>query len=1385
MSDANLQVGIESGQAVSGSKTVIRSINDIYNAANTLDTKLRSMESSLGKLGSNPGLTQAKAAIQSLQSPLQSVKAELERIESRIIRIGVTAVALGVVNTIFGRIKETLSGAIKAVDDFQISVISIAASLTQIRVANGETDLAGAYQKSSVYAGQLALKLQEVDKNSFANYKGLMAMLQVMTAQGQVLDINNKKQVDAFTNLSNAIAIMTPGQDQQMQMYQETRAIMSGVADRHSQVARMLDQQIKAQGIYKGGLKEIAALGRQHGDTIERIAPYLRGIGAASGDIAQTWSTVVATFETALNFIQRMAFGPIVKDLTQMVSLFSDLMKSNSGGISDAMANSWSFVKDAVFDIDEKTKKLKFSPEFLDTLKLAADIIKGVIDSFAILIKWVIKYSDEMKTLLEVYLAYKVISLASLQVNKLMAASQESLVNAMIARQTALARLGIIESSSLTIQQQSVLASRESLLVAAQEATASATKQAARQAEVASINAAAQAKIKETAQTVENVQVRRWEIGLEQEAQAAKISGLRLNAELLVQERLLAESRVASASAYANASIAANGKAWSTEAIAIEKAERDLLSAAIGRETAARMALESTMIRLSGLEAEEISLKSGQVAAEQAVLSAKIRAIEVDSAATTAAVRHNVALLALGETTGFVTAASLAKVQTDYLRLVEQDRLTGSVLAATAVETAHTEAIAMNTAAKNANSIANQALTASTNLLQGALALIGGPIGALIIAIGALTYAWVKLTEAEEVNRSKKNQKIFDSDLSVAQRELDEVNKKLAEAKKLKDKKTDPVKFEADEEQDRLNKMMITETRLRKELADAEKSLRSIRVGGASVARDEAEERVRSAQIQVDYFRKVSDATAKGKKELEEYNKETMKGYKGSGKGIDEEKGKKSESEKAMDRLINGYQQWQQIAIRTGKVEDELGAKILGHQNAVKSLMDDTAKAKGPQADAIRASIDALLAETIAIEKNLDAKKRRFEVLDQMQEKERTNNADTLRSAQLLHAKGIIDDQQYLDAQLLSKQAEIDIQKKYLDQKLQVMQDLNINTKDKADLLLALEKNENAALAGIDAAELARIADTNKRKSIERQKDLDDFKRKSEEYQSVLSLQVAQGNISSSDATQLGTQNELSVLYKQRSLLEDKGFNDVLSVTELQQVIQELENIDTQITIVQNKVKSFAADQGWAEGIKRGFKAYSDDISNLGKQMQSAVTDSLKSMEDALVDFVKTGKLDFKDLADTIITHMIRIMVQQTAMKAISGIGSAIMGMFGYANGGAFESGVQKFAKGGVVNSPTIFPMAKGMGLMGEDGPEAVMPLTRTPSGKLGVETTGTGNTSDISVEINIENKSNGEVKQGNTNWKFDGKKFVINTIIEDVSNNGPLRGLMASGGNI
>ncbi len=83
-----------------------------------------------------------------------------------------------------------------------------------------------------------------------------------------------------------------------------------------------------------------------------------------------------------------------------------------------------------------------------------------------------------------------------------------------------------------------------------------------------------------------------------------------------------------------------------------------------------------------------------------------------------------------------------------------------------------------------------------------------------------------------------------------------------------------------------------------------------------------------------------------------------------------------------------------------------------------------------------------------------------------------------------------------------------------------------------------------------------------------------------------------------------------------------------------------------------------------------------------------------------------------------------------------NGLNGTVSGLMPFADGGSFSQGRgMPFAKGGVVSSPTTFPMRGGTGLMGEAGPEAIMPLARGPDGRLGVRGAGGG---AVTVNMNI-----------------------------------------------
>ena len=202
-----------------------------------------------------------------------------------------------------------------------------------------------------------------------------------------------------------------------------------------------------------------------------------------------------------------------------------------------------------------------------------------------------------------------------------------------------------------------------------------------------------------------------------------------------------------------------------------------------------------------------------------------------------------------------------------------------------------------------------------------------------------------------------------------------------------------------------------------------------------------------------------------------------------------------------------------------------------------------------------------------------------------------------------------------------------------------------------------------------------------------------------------------------------------------------KVFNDIFTGTENAPATYFREGTKSVQEFSEEITKSFGSQ------MQSKLKSFNDSIKTIQESMADVVVKGIKGMEDALVNFVMTGKLNFKNLANSIISDMARIAIQQTITKPFTNF---ISGIFGSANGNAFVDGkVQKYAYGGVVNKPTIFPMANGLGLMGEAGAEAILPLRRGNNGKLGVQSTG-GNIGNIVVNVDASGSSvEGNQQQG------------------------------------
>ncbi len=200
--------------------------------------------------------------------------------------------------------------------------------------------------------------------------------------------------------------------------------------------------------------------------------------------------------------------------------------------------------------------------------------------------------------------------------------------------------------------------------------------------------------------------------------------------------------------------------------------------------------------------------------------------------------------------------------------------------------------------------------------------------------------------------------------------------------------------------------------------------------------------------------------------------------------------------------------------------------------------------------------------------------------------------------------------------------------------------------------------------------------------------------------------------------------------------------------------------------IRQNYADVENAQGDWTNGATAAWENYLDSARDVAGQTKSLFGNAFSSMEDAVVNFAMTGKLSFADFTKSILADMARIATRQASSALLGSLVGAAASYFGgssgggngmaagsagatssnlgasqagysstylQANGGAWANGVQMFADGGaftnsIVSKPTAFGMANGKtGVMGEDGEEAIMPLTRTSGGKLGVMAVGSG----------------------------------------------------------
>jgi lambda family phage tail tape measure protein len=203
------------------------------------------------------------------------------------------------------------------------------------------------------------------------------------------------------------------------------------------------------------------------------------------------------------------------------------------------------------------------------------------------------------------------------------------------------------------------------------------------------------------------------------------------------------------------------------------------------------------------------------------------------------------------------------------------------------------------------------------------------------------------------------------------------------------------------------------------------------------------------------------------------------------------------------------------------------------------------------------------------------------------------------------------------------------------------------------------------------------------------------------------------------------------------------------------------------------KQVNYEQSRTFESGAKRAFNTYIDQIQDVARSTEAAFSNAFRGMEDALVNFVMTGKLNFKDLASSILQDMARMLIQQQIMAPLM---AAAKAGFGFADGGVMTSGgplpLKTYSNGGVATSPQLALF--GEGRMNE----AYVPL---PDGRtIPVTMKGAGGASSVNnVTVNVSVENGGENVKGDQGADNLGR-VIANVVKSELINQKRPGGLLA-----
>lgn len=273
-----------------------------------------------------------------------------------------------VISAAIQAVSSAFQGGMKIVEDYNQSVASLAAMAVTFSEKGSGVTLEQSWEKALKYSTAMIPILEEIAAKTILSGTETTALANAFARSGVFLDGNNQKQIEAFTRISNALPLMTQGQEIMRQINTEIRSVMTG----SNEASSMMLQTLKA---LPGFSMEVLKSWREQGTVLEHLGELLEGFGPATKILEIQWTAVKSTLETTVDQILRGGMKPVYEDIIALVKDMDKWLKENKATIQIGIVTAWELVKNTTSSVSGILSG--FSPIMKDFGKLTWEIAYG------------------------------------------------------------------------------------------------------------------------------------------------------------------------------------------------------------------------------------------------------------------------------------------------------------------------------------------------------------------------------------------------------------------------------------------------------------------------------------------------------------------------------------------------------------------------------------------------------------------------------------------------------------------------------------------------------------------------------------------------------------------------------------------------------------------------------------------------------------------------------------------------------------------------------------------------------------------------------------------------------------------------------------------------